>query len=363
MIFEQLNPGACKTYLIASERTQEAMLVDPLVGGVDEYVSVLGRRGLTLRYIVDTHVHADHVSGGAALSQRTGAPYLMHKNSIARCVARRVDEGDELSLGDIPIRFLHTPGHTQDSVTILLPDRILTGDFLFLGEGGAGRTDLPGGDPGEHWDALQKLAQLPGELLVFPGHDYHCRSSSTLARERELNERLRPRGKAEYVSWLNGLNLGPAEWMKEVIRANYACVTDARSIHIPADAPTCEVGGTRGAARAELVKLVTAEELARELDTPTPPILLDVREPSEYVGELGHIRGAKLIPLKQLGQSLAGLSSAKDARIVAVCKSGGRSAAAATLLTSSGFQDVRSLEGGMLRWNERRLPIDRTPPA
>lgn len=350
MIFEQLNHSACKTYLIASEQTKEALLVDPVLEQNDRYLEVLARRGLTLRYVVDTHVHADHLSGAAALRERLGVDYLMHHRSVSSCANRRVGDGDSLQLGEIPVRFLHTPGHTQDSITVVLPDRILTGDFLFLGEGGAGRTDLPGGDAGEHWDSLQKLASLPGGMLIYPGHDYHGHAQSTLAEERVKNERLAPRTREQYTSWLNGLKLGPAAWMADVIKANYACARDPKAAFIPVDQPACEVKGTVGTTKAELVRTLSVETLSAEMNHSNRPILLDVREREEFAG--GHIPGARLIPVGQISKHIDELAGLEERPIVTVCRSGGRSATAAAVLTVAGFKNVRSLDGGMRRWTE-----------
>lgn len=359
MLFDQLNEGACKTYLVACERTRQAMLVDPVLEQVDGYLGEIQRRGLVLRTVVDTHVHADHISGSAAIRDRTGVDYVMHRLSASGCANVRVDEGDRISVGDLTVRVLHTPGHTQDSVTLVLPDRILTGDFLFIGEGGAGRTDLPGGDAGEHWDALQKLRDLPDATLVFPAHDYHGRTQSTLGDERRSNPRLSPRTRQQYVDWLATLRLGPAAWMASVIQANYACARDPRAAWIPADQPSCEVKGTAGNVNAELVKPISVEALAEALGGGTRPVIVDVRQPAEQTGELGQIAGARSIPLGELPRRLDELAGLEGSPIVTVCKSGGRSATAAAVLTVAGFTDVRSLDGGMRRWNELGMPVSR----
>ncbi len=359
MIFEELNEAACKTYLVASEETQEAMLVDPVLEKVEDYLNEIEKRALTLRYIVDTHVHADHISGAPAIRDRTGVDYIMHRTSPSACANLRFDEGDTLMLGDIPVHFLHTPGHTQDSLTLRLPDRILSGDFLFIGEGGAGRTDLPGGDPGEHWDALQKLKDLPDDLLVFPAHDYHGRKHSTLGQERKTNPRLERRTRGDYIGWLTGLKLGPAEWMADVIRANYACAMDPSAAWIPADQPTCEVSGTAGSVNAELVRTIPPQEVHRLVKADQPPFVLDVRERSEYDGEFGHIKGAHLVPVGALPAQLAELDAFKLKPVVTVCRSGGRSATAAAILTVAGFKDVHSMDGGMQRWRALRFPVEK----
>lgn len=351
MIFEQLHHGPCKTYLVGSDATRQVVLVDPVLDEIERDLHDLSNRGLRLVAVIDTHVHADHISGAAALRDRTGVDYVAHGLSTARCANRRVEDGDRMEVGDVVLEFMHTPGHTQDSVTLRLPDRLLTGDFLFIGEGGAGRTDLPGGDAGEHWDSLQKLAALPDELLVFPAHDYHGRAQSTLGEERRKNPRLEPRTRDEYVRWLDSARLGPAAWMADVIAANYACATDPRSVWIPADQPSCEVKGTRGNVNAEMVKTITPRELASELSGGRPPILLDVRQPEELAGELGALPGARNIPLGELSRRLGELAGLEDRRIVTICKSGGRSSTAAAILAVAGFTDVRSLEGGMRGWN------------
>jgi rhodanese-related sulfurtransferase len=232
----------------------------------------------------------------------------------------------------------------------------LTGDFLFIGEGGAGRTDLPGGDAGEHWEALQRLRDLPDAMLVFPAHDYHGRVKSTLGEERRSNPRRQPRSREEYVSWLAGQRLGPATWMADVIRANSACARDPRAAWIPVDQPSCEVKGTAGNVNVELVKLITPDALAAALQQGTAPVIVDVREPGEYAGDLGHLPGARLIPVGELPRRLQELAGLEQRPVVTVCRSGGRSATAAAILTVAGFANVRSLEGGMRRWRELGHP-------
>lgn len=359
MIFEQLNTGACKTYLIASEETHEAMLVDPVLEKVDDYLADLRRRRLRLTHVVDTHVHADHISGGAAIRDRTAAYYVMHQLSVSACANIRVAEGDLIRVGEIEVHILHTPGHTQDSITLVLPDRLLTGDFLFIGEGGAGRTDLPGGDAGEHWDSLQKLQSLPDALMIFPAHDYHGREKSTLGEERQGNPRLRPRSRSEYATWLDSQKLGPATWMADVIKANYACARDPRAAWIPVDQPTCEVKGSQGNVNAELVRTISARALRDRLEEGKRPLIIDVRQPDEFRGELGHIAGAFELSVGELAGRLDELAGFENRPIVTVCRSGGRSGTAAAILTVAGFHDVHSLEGGIQVWRELGYPVER----
>jgi glyoxylase-like metal-dependent hydrolase (beta-lactamase superfamily II)/rhodanese-related sulfurtransferase len=352
MIFEQLNSGACKTYLVGSESTREAILVDPVLENVDTYLARIRAERLRLVAVLDTHVHADHISGAAAIRDRTGADYIMHELSTAQCANRRVRDGDRITIGDVTLELVHTPGHTQDSLTVRLPDRILTGDFLFIGEGGAGRTDLPGGDAGEHWDALQKLNDMPDALWVFPAHDYHGKSQSTLGDERRTNPRLQPRRRDDYVRWLESVRLGPAAWMADVIKANYACAMDPRAAWIPVDQPSCEIKGTAGNVNADLVRTIAADELAALLGADPPPVLLDVRQPEELAGELPTLPGARSIPLGELSHRLGELAGLEGRTVVTICRSGGRSSTAAAILGVAGFSDVRSLAGGLRGWRD-----------
>lgn len=352
MRFRQLNDGACKTYLVAAENG-DAALVDPLLGREDHYLAELRSEGLTLRYVIDTHVHADHLSGCARLRDLSGADHVVHADSRIQEGSLRVTEGRSLALGDAPIEVLHTPGHTADSMSLRLPEILLTGDFLFLGEGGAGRTDLPGGDPGAHWDSLQKLRDLPDALLVLPGHDYRGNAPSTLGQQRRDNPRLRPMGRAAYVALLQGLKLPAAEWMGEVVKANLRCTRDPRCVEIPAGGAVCEVG-----AGCSDVATLSCEAYASLLEGGAArPFLLDVRNPDEFTGPLGHLDGATLIPLPELAGRLQELEAQRHLPLLTYCKAGGRSAQAARILMDAGFTQVRSLAGGMGRWNQLGLPV------
>jgi glyoxylase-like metal-dependent hydrolase (beta-lactamase superfamily II) len=155
MTFRQLNPHSCKTYLIGTPGSNEVALVDPVLDHLNDYMKLLKDGNLKLRYVIDTHTHADHISCGPALKDITSSDYIMHENAPSKCITRRLQDGSELDLMGIRVNVLYTPGHTKDSVSLVFPDRILTGDALFLDDGGAGRDDLPGGDPAEHWESLQ----------------------------------------------------------------------------------------------------------------------------------------------------------------------------------------------------------------
>lgn len=359
MLFRQLNDTACRTYLIASEKTREAILVDPVLDRIDHYLEGLGREGLHLRYAINTHTHADHLSGVAAIADRTGAEAVMHTSSPSACVEVRVDDGAHLAVGELELEFLATPGHTLDSVAIRMSDRILTGDTLFIGS--AGRTDLPGGDPALHYRSLfEKLAPLPDDLLVFPAHDYQGKTHSRLGDEKEHNPYFKARSPLEYAEWLRSQAAETPDWMLDVLKANYACARDPRAVWIPVDAPACVMQAPgEGGANDQVVQTLTPEEVRDRLALSGGPILLDVREPDEYVGPLGHVEGAQLVPVGSLAQRLDEIDAFRDREIITICKAGGRSATAATVLMQAGFSKIWSMEGGMTAWNERGFPISR----
>lgn len=353
MIFRQLNTGACKTYQIGSEEDKETILVDPLLASVPSYLDMLKKEGWKLNFVLDTHTHADHISGCAALRKETGAKYIMHRNSGVKCVDLRITEADNLKVGDITLHFLHTPGHTRDSVTILMDDHILTGDFLFIGQGGIGRTDLPGGDPGDQYDSLQKLKTFDGSLLIYPAHDYHQKTHSTLDLERKDNEHLKPHSREEYIKWLTGMKLPEADWMIAVLDANSICSQDPKAVHIPVGAPVCEVQGTLKSGLEDIsVKTLTAKDLKILLEGKHPPLVLDVRVEDEYIGELGHISGSKLLPVGELQKRINEVRELAEQGIVTVCKRGERSRKAAAFLIKNGIENAMTLEGGMEKWNE-----------
>lgn len=358
MLFRQLNDTACYTYLIGSEKTREAVLVDPVLERIDQYLDEIARDGLQLRYAINTHTHADHLSGVAAIADRTGANAVMHKNSPSACVEVRVDEGAAIAVGEVELQFIYTPGHTADSVTVRLADRILTGDVLFIG--GAGRTDLPGGDAGQHYHSLfEKLALLPDDLLVFPAHDYQGKTQSRLGEEKQRNPYFRPRSPKEYVAWLESQASDTPDWMLDVLKANYACARDPRAVWIPVDAPACVMQEAGGGANDQVVLTITPEEVRDRLAARGGPYILDVREPDEYVGPLGHVDGARLIPVGTLAQRLVELEPYREREIITICKAGGRSATAATILMQAGFPKVWSMDGGMQAWNDRGFPVKR----
>ncbi|MGA2951879.1 MAG: MBL fold metallo-hydrolase, partial [Caulobacteraceae bacterium] len=189
MIFEAFAAGGCRSYLVGCEASCAAALIDPELSLIDRYIGEVGRRGLRVRYVIDTHTHADHFSAGRELARQLGAALVMNRLSPAPFADIRLDDGCMLIVGDLRLKALHTPGHTRDSMCLVMDDRVFTGDTLLIGA--TGRTDLPTGDPHALYESLfDKLLKLPAETLVFPAHEYKGRDHTTIGAEIADNPRL-----------------------------------------------------------------------------------------------------------------------------------------------------------------------------
>lgn len=344
MLVRELNHGKCKTYLLACEATGRAALIDPLRGGIERYLAVAAYLGVHFDYLIDTHTHADHRTALFDLRELIGAATVMHRAAPAPHVDRHVNDGEVLDIGQLRLRVLATPGHTADSISLLVDGHLFSGDTLLIG--GTGRADL-GGDPGDEYDSItQKLFALPEETILLPAHDYRGNSRSTIGEEMRGNPRLAGKSREAYVSIMSNLGLPLPDKIQEVMQPNQNALDDD-SVAFPAVAQLTQV------------RQLEAGAVAALLGSATPPLLLDVREAEEYAGELGHIAGSRLIPLKTLAQRADELAAWQQAQIVAICRAGVRSTTAAAILTSLGFEQVANLKGGMLAWNDCGLPVER----
>jgi sulfur dioxygenase len=345
MLFQELNRGTCKTYVLGCESTRQAALIDPLRERVDRYLAFLAYHQYQLRLAIDTHTHADHRTGTWELRDLTGARTVMHKRAPAPNIDVHVEDGDRLSLGTVELRVLSTPGHSPDGMSLYVGDRLFTGDSLLIH--GTGRTDFLGGDPGVQYDSiLGKLFRLPDATLVFPGHDYRGHGQSTIGEEKRTNPRLAGRTREDYVRLMNGLGLPLPQKIQEALQANQSAIDDD-SLRFPPLSQLSQVGQ------------LTPREVQAQLSSANPPLLIDVRQPDEYSGELGHIPGSRLIPLRELAPRVEEIAAHKTKEVVCICRAGVRSTTAAALLRGLGFERIWNMKGGMLDWNEAGLPVER----
>jgi rhodanese-related sulfurtransferase len=223
--------------------------------------------------------------------------------------------------------------------------KVFTGDTLLIR--GTGRTDFAGGDAGMQYDSVtKKLFSLPDDTLVYPAHDYRGNTQSSIGEEKRLNPRIANCSRTEYVELMAKLALPLPSKIQEVLQPNQTALDDDR-IAFPTIA---ELNQVRQLSPVEVLALVHSD---------SPPLVLDVREPNEYSGELGHIPGSRLIPLKDLADHAGELEAYKNKHVIAICRAGVRSSTAAAILTSLGFEQVSNLRGGMLEWNDQKLPVQR----
>lgn len=225
MIFRQLfEPETCTyTYLLGCEHTRRAVLIDPVASEVDAYTALLAGLALQLIYTMETHVHADHITGSGLLRERLGSKSVVHRDAGAMCADLLVTDGVLLQIGEMEFRVHHTPGHTAGCVSFVMHDRVFTGDSLFIG--GCGRTDFQQGDAGKLYDSIhEKLFTLPPDTLVYPGHDYAGNTVSTIRQERDRNPRVGgSRTRAEFIELMQQLDLPYPRFIDRALPANQAC--------------------------------------------------------------------------------------------------------------------------------------------
>jgi len=341
MIFHQVATGGCQSYLLGCPGHLSGVLIDPEISQIDRYRALAAQSGLQIRYIIDTHTHADHFSAAKQMSQMLGAPTVMHDASPAPHASLRLNDGDMLRVGDLRIRAVHTPGHTRDSMCLVAGDRVFTGDTLLIG--GTGRTDLPTGDPDQLYDSLfGKLLKLDPNLLVYPAHDYKGRTHSTLATEIAENPRLQKRGRAEFVQMMRDLNIAAPTHLTEALRTN---MSGGQTI-----------AQMLAEAAAEVPFIGMAELSDRIAERPNDLMVLDVREQAAFAA--AHIPGAVHLPRGQLELRINDVIPDPTVRIVTCCEFGKISTLAAATLRRLGFTRTAALDGGMKAWVEAGYPTE-----
>ena len=226
MIFKQLfdNKSSTYTYIIASDKGREALIIDPVIDHVNDYSNLLDELDLKLVKVIDTHIHADHITAMNELNKRTNCSRIMGEKSKSEVIDIKIKEDDEIKIDNIKLRAIYTPGHTDCSYSYLMDDRVFTGDTLLIN--GTGRTDFQNGNPYDAYDSLfNKLLKLPEKTLVFPAHDYNGRKFSSIENEKKNNPRLQVSSPDQYAEIMNSLNLANPKMMDIAVPANVKGLT------------------------------------------------------------------------------------------------------------------------------------------
>ncbi len=345
MILETIEVGGCRSYIVGCDKTHVAAVIDPEISAIERYRGLASRHGLTIRYAIDTHTHADHFSAAREIARALDARVVMSHVSSAPYVDLRLDDGDMLMLGDLRLQAMATPGHTADSTCLIVHDpahrRAFTGDTLLIG--GTGRTDLPTGDPGQLYDSLfGKLLKLDAATQIHPAHEYKGRSSSTIGEEISSNPRLQKTDRAAFVAMMRALDIKAPTHLTEALRVNMSGRKSVAQLLSEA---------------ASAVPFMSMTELsARIASRQNDLIVLDVREKDAY--DAGHLPGAMFLPRGQLELRVNEAFPDPTARIVTVCEFGKISTLAAATLRSLGYMHAAALDGGMKAWREAGLAVE-----
>jgi|SRR5688572_16864565 glyoxylase-like metal-dependent hydrolase (beta-lactamase superfamily II)/rhodanese-related sulfurtransferase len=350
MIFRQLfdQQSSTYTYLLGDPATCEALLIDPVFEQARRDAALIEELGLELRWTLETHVHADHVTGAWLLKEKLGSRIAVSRTSGAEGADRYLVDAEKVAFGKRTVEARATPGHTSGCLTYVLDDRSMafTGDTLLIR--GCGRTDFQQGDPRALFRSVHaQIFSLPQRCTLFPGHDYRGLTATSVGEEKLYNPRL---GEAileqDFVGYMTHLGLPHPKQMDLAVPANLKCGRPEKGTGGNPDwAPL-----TYTFAGIWEVQPHWLEENLRAVQ------VLDVREPDEFNGPLGHIPGAQLLPLGSLEEKAELIE--KHTPVVAVCRSGARSARATLILGNAGFDKVANLSGGMLRWRAQRFPVE-----
>lgn len=343
MLFEEIRSGGCCSYVIACSDTCAGVIIDPELSQIDRTLALLAKVGIRVHYVIDTHTHADHFTASRELARRLHVPRVMHRSSIAPDVDVRIDDGETLIAGKLRIRAITTPGHTDDSVSLVLADRVFTGDTLL--RGATGRTDLPTGDPEALYDSLfGKLLRLDESLGVYPGHNYKNLPVTTIGQEKAANPRLQTQDRAAFVEQMRALSLGMPDHLTEALRTNR---TGGKTVAQLLDEA------------AQRIAFMSMDELrGRTATEHAGLVVLDIRERDAY--DAGHIAGARHVPRGQLELRIDQVLPDPTVRVVTCCEFGKISTLAADTLRTMGYVRAVALDGGMKAWREAGYPLEAT---
>jgi len=337
MIFRQMFDATSGTYsyLLACRRGGEALIIDPVLEKVGRYIELLNELDLRLLKAIDTHLHADHITGLGALRDRTQCITVMGEQSKADVVSTRVNDGDKIDVDGLSLGVIHTPGHTDDSYSFTMVDRVFTGDTLLIRS--TGRTDFQNGDPRAQYESIfNRLLKLPDQTLVYPAHDYKGETVSTIGEEKAFNPRLRVQSVEQYVELMNNLKLPNPKMMDVAVPAN------------------TKIGLSQGEV-ARRGWAVTTAEFTHAIDR-SDVAIVDIRETSEQEEE-GTVPGALHVPYAVLAESLRPRGALHQngvaKKLIFVCTFGERSAMAVQLAQAVGLDGARHLHGGLAEWRSK----------
>ncbi len=364
LVFRQLfDPqSSTYTYLLGDRGSGAAVLIDPVFEQVRRDAALLGELGLSLVATLETHVHADHVTGAWLLKRRTGSRIMLSAASGATGADRFLAQDDVIAFGARRLMVRATPGHTNSCLTYVLDDHSMafTGDCLLIR--GSGRTDFQEGDAAALYRSVhEQIFTLPDDCLLYPAHDYRGLTVTSVAEERRFNPRLGGEiGVGDFTGYMKNLHLAHPKLIDVAVPANLRVGRPAGD----ADSEEADNAPLRDPPAMDPSWAPLRYSFAgvweidpHGLEECTGALqILDVREPEEFTGPLGHIAGAVLIPLGELAGRAGELS--RERPIVALCRAGSRSAQATTILTQAGFKDVANLTGGMLRWRAEGHPVE-----
>jgi glyoxylase-like metal-dependent hydrolase (beta-lactamase superfamily II)/rhodanese-related sulfurtransferase len=344
MIFRQMfdSVSSTYTYLLASHPGGEALMIDPVLEKVDRYIQLLEELNLKLVKAIDTHVHADHITGLGALRDRTKCITVMGRESQVDVVSMRVSDGDPIDIEGISLKALYTPGHTDDSYCFAMNDRVFTGDTLFIR--GTGRTDFQNGDPAQEYDSIfNKLLKLPDDTLVYPAHDYKGDTVSTIGEERAFNPRLQVSSAEDYIAMMTSLDLPNPNLMDVAVPANL------------------KIGLSQDQLEARGWSLTCGEAQTRLGDPDI--ILVDLRDKAERE-RYGVIKGSVHAPYPDLednmrpGGLLNEMARTTGKRLVFYCAFGERSAMAVQAAQNEGLTTACHIKGGIDAWKKAGAALE-----
>ncbi|MGB8317361.1 MAG: MBL fold metallo-hydrolase [Ignavibacteriaceae bacterium] len=363
MIFKQVRSTdgtGTLSYLLADENTRESVIIDPNIEDAQKFLYMIDEAGIKLKYIIDTHTHADHISAAGKLKELTGAEVVMHEKTkdkwqivdqgdkfgigdILRSnakieVDKFINDNDTLNLGSFKLKTLYTPGHTDNHISILCEDKLFTGDLLLIGQ--AGRSDLPGGDPSDQYDSLfNKILTQPEDTKIYPGQDYENNEYSFLKDEIANNPFLEKRTKDDYILF---------------VKEFFPPVADLEN----GGKTILQCGTKRVSTVNEKFKNISPHELKELIEINPDIYLMDVREPFELMA-FGAIQGVNNLPTSQLYNRFEEIPNDKNKPVVVICQSGNRSSEVSHFLNSKGYQNIYNLAGGTSGWVMSGFEVER----